>query len=58
MLSCMDTRHELQQVMWEVIGEMERALLRGEDDQELRTIVEPLAWSYSTKDGGVILQVE
>jgi len=32
----MDTRRELQQAMWEVIAEMERARLQGDDDQARR----------------------
>jgi len=32
----MDTRHELQQALWEVIAEMERARLQGDDDQAQR----------------------
>jgi hypothetical protein len=39
---CMDTRHELQQAMWEVIAEMERARLQGADDQARR--LEQIAW--------------
>ena len=38
----MDTRHELQQAMWEIIAEMERALLQGDDDQARR--LERIAW--------------
>ena len=38
----MDTRHELQQMMWEVIAEMERASLHGDDDQAQR--LERIAW--------------
>ncbi len=38
----MDIRHELQQAMWEVIAEMERALLQGDDDQARR--MEGIAW--------------
>jgi len=34
--SPMDTRRELQQAMWEVIAEMERARLQGDDDQARR----------------------
>jgi hypothetical protein len=29
----MDTRHELQQATWEMIAEMERARLKGDDGQ-------------------------
>jgi hypothetical protein len=32
----MDTRHELQQVLWEVIAEMERARIQGDGDQARR----------------------
>jgi hypothetical protein len=32
----MDTRSELQQALWEVIAEMERARLQGDDNQALR----------------------
>ena len=32
----MDTHHVLEQAMWEVIAEMERACLQGGDDQVLR----------------------
>jgi hypothetical protein len=38
----MDTRHDLQQVLWEVIAEMERARLKGDDDQTWR--LERIAW--------------
>ena len=38
----MDTRHELQQALWEVIAEMERARLQGDDDQEQR--LERIGW--------------
>jgi hypothetical protein len=38
----MDTRHELQQVMWEVIAEMERARLQGDADQA--QVLERIAW--------------
>jgi hypothetical protein len=38
----MDTRHELQQAMWEVIAAMERARIRGDDDWALR--LERIAW--------------
>ena len=38
----MDTRRELQQALWEVIAEMERARLQGDDDQALR--LERIAW--------------
>jgi hypothetical protein len=38
----MDTRRELQQVMWEVITEMERARVQGDDDQAQR--LERIAW--------------
>jgi hypothetical protein len=34
----MDTRRELQQAMWEVIAEMERARFQGEDDQARRLV--------------------
>jgi len=32
----MDTRHELQQAMWEMIAEMERARLKDDNDQTRR----------------------
>ena len=38
----MDTRRELQQAMWEVIAEMERACLQGDDDQA--QLLERIAW--------------
>jgi hypothetical protein len=38
----MDMCREIQQVMWEVIGGMERARLRGDDDQARR--LEQIAW--------------
>ena len=38
----MDTRSELQQVMWEVNAEMERVRLQGDDGQALR--LERIAW--------------
>ena len=45
-LSChhgdMDTRRELQQALWEVIAEMERARLQGDDDQARR--LEGIGW--------------
>ena len=42
MHSTMDMRREIQQVMWEVISVMERARLRGDDDQAQR--LERIAW--------------
>ena len=39
---CMDTRHELQQVLWEVIAVMELALLQGDDDQA--QLLERIVW--------------
>ena len=38
----MDTRHELQQTLWEVIAEMEHARLQGDDDQARR--FEGIGW--------------
>ena len=38
----MDTRHELQQALWEVIAEMERARLKGDEDQA--QALERIAW--------------
>ena len=38
----MDTRHELQQALWEVIAEMERARLQSDDDQSRR--LEGIGW--------------
>ena len=38
----MDTRHELQQALWEVIGAMECDRLQGDDDQARR--LERIAW--------------
>ena len=38
----MDMRAELQQAVWEVIAEMERALLQGDDDQA--QMLERIAW--------------
>ena len=34
----MDRRHELQQTLWEVIAEMERDRLQGDDDQARRLV--------------------
>jgi hypothetical protein len=34
----MDTRHELQQALWEVIGAMECDRLQGDDDQARRLV--------------------
>ena len=36
MLSRIDTRRELQQSLWELLAEMERARLQGDDDQAWR----------------------
>lgn len=38
----MDTCRELQQALWEVIAEMERARLQGDTDQVQR--LERIAW--------------
>jgi len=38
----MDTRREIHQALWEVIGAMERARLQGDDDQARR--LERIAW--------------
>ena len=56
----MDTRHELQQALWEVIAEMERARLQGDDDQARRLegigwqLVGILGMGQSGKSGGKI----
>ena len=38
----MDTGCELQQAVWELIADMERARLQGDDDQVL--VLERIAW--------------
>ena len=40
--ACIDTRRQIQQTMQEVIAEMERAKLRGYDDQA--HLLEGIAW--------------
>ena len=42
MLSLMGMRNELLQTLWEVIAEMERACLQGNDDMAQR--LELIAW--------------